>query len=1187
MKFGPNKARMKERASVRRSADKGGSSALTTASVLPTMLQQRILAILLAVVLAVSMVPSNALASDTDEPASSGEVAAQASDADGAADDAASAAGDTAEASKDVDEASGDIDTDISSSTIGETASDNDLTSNGANSFEGTGENAAADSSAASPSSAKSASTAVASSVDSLAVQNDADNQSIDADQKVKTTFEIIGVDEAGKPQTWVLPTTLNLNKGATAADAFLALLDNADLGLKADYDPDTQYGFYLKSITRASENRALGYDETTGKYWQFFVNGVSSDLGLSGVVLDGTQTLTLAYTGWGEKPSYDDQVSASVSIVGPDADGSQYAWASQPALTLKKGQKVSDAIDALIASAGLHASISGTGEDWWLNSINAPYDDSKSLGWDSSTGKFWQVFVNGKAAEYGPGQIELADGDEVSLSYSAQGEAAPGWVLTSVEIIGADANGNPVRWAAPQSLTVREGSTVADLTKEYFENSNLTAWYTDKDDYWNLDAIASPYGNHEFLGTEQDDSGNWNYWALYVNGAFSENAANKRELSNGDKVVWAYSAGGSTQPNPDEFVINPGATRPDYASSWSGFGNGGNTTLVNVPTSGEAAEKKWSVSLKTNSDPYVSIGDPIIANGEVYVTSNTELIKIDADGKVVNRVNKGGKTSYFSRPVYADGLIICASDDGTIAAFTADTLTCVWKTKPLAAPANGGSYQANSTMTVLNGYVYAEFEAGAGASGTASAGAMVCVNIATGEVAWTKTTVKGATDFGAGYYWAGACASGNDLIIGDESGSVKLIDAATGDAKSTVSLFTNDGSLTPCRATIVSAGIEDGKQVYLAVGREPATLFKIARETDTLSIISSVQFGGTSTSTPAVANGKAYIGCNGSNSIGQLAIVDIASMSVDDVVSTNVRGGVQSSPLVSVQGDDTYVYFTVNNNPGGVYRYSVNSRCVDSLFAPEGAEANYCTASVIADKQGNLYYSNDSGTLFALKAMPGYKVVFETGKGSSVGPANPVQGKKMVKPDDPTRDGYTFGGWFTDYECTSAWDFSKPVTSDMTLYAKWTKNPEQASGSNHESNSGQAPKGNGDGNANGGSNNGGNVPSGRALLGAPSPSSTPVLASAAIASDASSADDAAASDADDSAKASSEKASVKSATKKSSSNEAATTSAADDGQSDAGVPIWAYVVLVIGIAGAVGAIAWFVAARRKGNKGM
>ena len=42
----------------------------------------------------------------------------------------------------------------------------------------------------------------------------------------------------------------------------------------------------------------------------------------------------------------------------------------------------------------------------------------------------------------------------------------------------------------------------------------------------------------------------------------------------------------------------------------------------------------------------------------------------------------------------------------------------------------------------------------------------------------------------------------------------------------------------------------------------------------------------------------------------------------------------------------------------------------------------------------------------------------------------------KATKPLAPTREGYTFGGWYND---NTAWDFNADVTQSMTLTAKWT----------------------------------------------------------------------------------------------------------------------------------------------------
>ncbi len=69
------------------------------------------------------------------------------------------------------------------------------------------------------------------------------------------------------------------------------------------------------------------------------------------------------------------------------------------------------------------------------------------------------------------------------------------------------------------------------------------------------------------------------------------------------------------------------------------------------------------------------------------------------------------------------------------------------------------------------------------------------------------------------------------------------------------------------------------------------------------------------------------------------------------------------------------------------------------------------------------------------------HTVTFDAnGHGTAPAAQKVGEGSKVTKPADPTASGWTFGGWFTDKACTEAYDFSKPVTSDLTLYAKWTE---------------------------------------------------------------------------------------------------------------------------------------------------
>ena len=76
--------------------------------------------------------------------------------------------------------------------------------------------------------------------------------------------------------------------------------------------------------------------------------------------------------------------------------------------------------------------------------------------------------------------------------------------------------------------------------------------------------------------------------------------------------------------------------------------------------------------------------------------------------------------------------------------------------------------------------------------------------------------------------------------------------------------------------------------------------------------------------------------------------------------------------------------------------------------------------------------------TLTAAYEEEVYQVTFDSQGGSAVTSLNVKFNHKVNEPQDPTRTGYNFIDWYTDHDLTKVYDFTKAVTGDVTLYAKW-----------------------------------------------------------------------------------------------------------------------------------------------------
>ena len=115
-----------------------------------------------------------------------------------------------------------------------------------------------------------------------------------------------------------------------------------------------------------------------------------------------------------------------------------------------------------------------------------------------------------------------------------------------------------------------------------------------------------------------------------------------------------------------------------------------------------------------------------------------------------------------------------------------------------------------------------------------------------------------------------------------------------------------------------------------------------------------------------------------------------------------------------------------------------------DKWFPSGGDGENYI---VPADGTYNIYLRpNASGaddwhrSVLYFENVTQYTVTFDSDGVSSVAEQTVTYGNKVTKPDDPTKYGYTFSGWYIG-DSEDAFDFDTPVTDNITLTAHWTVN--------------------------------------------------------------------------------------------------------------------------------------------------
>ncbi len=114
--------------------------------------------------------------------------------------------------------------------------------------------------------------------------------------------------------------------------------------------------------------------------------------------------------------------------------------------------------------------------------------------------------------------------------------------------------------------------------------------------------------------------------------------------------------------------------------------------------------------------------------------------------------------------------------------------------------------------------------------------------------------------------------------------------------------------------------------------------------------------------------------------------------------------------------------------------------------YVPNGSrlEISFTNGDTFVDSTAtyaeNVLTLSFKGTSYRFLRMIDYTVSFDTDGGSSVSPESVLNGKTFQKPSAPTKSGYVFVGWYADKQFNNLYNFNRPVTSDLTLFARFVE---------------------------------------------------------------------------------------------------------------------------------------------------
>ena len=180
---------------------------------------------------------------------------------------------------------------------------------------------------------------------------------------------------------------------------------------------------------------------------------------------------------------------------------------------------------------------------------------------------------------------------------------------------------------------------------------------------------------------------------------------------------------------------------------------------------------------------------------------------------------------------------------------------------------------------------------------------------------------------------------------------------------------------------------------------------------------------------------------------------VTAAAKSYDNFTYDSTVPGTVASGNIAGDGSLVLKLFYTRNT----YDYTVRhiKQLPDATYDEANAEVENLSgkfealAAVTAKDYGSHYPTNDADTKQNIKIeknltidvkydLDNHTLTFETNGGSTIAPVTVRHGNAVARPADPTKDKYTFIGWYVDPEFSAEYDFATVLEADKTIYAKF-----------------------------------------------------------------------------------------------------------------------------------------------------